>query len=134
MIILKNSPLTINASKSERRGSLTGRKDAAVAIALLAWIVIVAFKAAGIVGGIVGLPVAESSPQNDFEPGTVATALITIAVCMTASILARLVRPDLVWPALGMTSGVIILTTAMTTGSLWALVVAIGLAASSVGR
>lgn len=114
-------PRANSASADGRRGSLSGRLDAVIASALLAWIVIVSFKAADIAGGIVRLPFASKAYPNDAQPETVAAAIIIIVVCVTSTILARIVRPDLTWHALYATSSLIILTTAMTTGALGAL-------------
>ena len=112
-------------SQNSSRESHAGRFGAAVTLALLAWIVVVSVKAVGVIGELVGVPPGSATPPNSAQPDTVAAAVLTIAVCMAMAALARVIRPDLTWPALFITAGVALLTTAVTTGALLALITAL---------
>lgn len=118
-------PLATAGFQSLRQTSQPGRIDAALSLALLAWIVLIGIKTARIAGDLLGVPVSAATPPNAAQPGTVAAALLTLAACMAAAMIARVLRPNLAWPALFITSGVILLTTAVITGALLALGVAI---------
>ncbi len=97
------------------------RIDLAIALALLAWIAAVTFKAFSLVAELVGLRPNAAASLSTPQPDTLAIAVLTISLCLAMPALARLVQPALTWPALFVSSGVVLVTTALTTGSLRAL-------------
>lgn len=101
-----------------RRAIHLDRSGAAISFGLLTWIVVISLGAADLVRELLGFSGSASIARSEAQPETVTAAALTIATCVIMASLGRVIRPSLTWPVLGATSGVIILTTAMTTASI----------------